>query len=83
VQPDQLLILYVSTSHTAVSGAIVQEKETMKIDKKTAQHVPIYFVSEALEGSKKYYLDMEKMWYAVVISTQKLHHYFEAQEITP
>jgi hypothetical protein len=43
-QLDQLLILYVSATHTAISGALVQEKEILK--------VPIYFVSEALVGSK-------------------------------
>jgi hypothetical protein len=62
-------------------GALVQEKETMKNDKKIAQQVPIYIVSEALIGSKKYYSEMEKICYVVVMSTKKLHHYFEAHKV--
>jgi hypothetical protein len=79
---DQPLILYVSASHTTVSGALVQEKEIMKNDKKIAQQVPIYFVSEALAGSKKYYSEMEKICYTVVMSAQKLRKYFEAHRVT-
>jgi hypothetical protein len=54
-QPDQPLILYVSVSHTAVSGALVQQRETFKENMKLSHQVPIYFVSEALIGYKKYY----------------------------
>jgi hypothetical protein len=36
-QPDQLLILYVSATHTTVSGALVQERETLNEDKKMLQ----------------------------------------------
>jgi hypothetical protein len=34
-----------------------------------------------LTGSKKYYSEMEKNCYAVIMSTRKLHHYFEAHTI--
>jgi hypothetical protein len=50
----------VSATHTAVSGSLVQEREVSKEDKKISHQVPIYFVSEALAGSKKYYSEMEK-----------------------
>jgi hypothetical protein len=43
--------------------------------------VPIYFLSEALTGSKKYYSEMEKICYAVVMSARKLCHYFEAHRV--
>jgi hypothetical protein len=33
-QPDQPLILYISTTHTAISGAFIQEREVLKGDKK-------------------------------------------------
>jgi hypothetical protein len=71
-QPDQPLILYVSAMHTTVSGALVQEREILKEDKKILHQVPTYFVSEALAGSKKYYAKMEKICYAVVMSTKNL-----------
>jgi hypothetical protein len=67
--------------HTVVSGALVLEKETTKNNKKVSHQVPIYFVSEALAGSKKYYSEMEKICYAIVMSAQKLRHYFEAHGV--
>jgi hypothetical protein len=80
-QPGQPLILYVSATHTVVSRALVQEIETSNGDKKMLHQVPIYFVSEALARSKKYYLEMEKICYAVVMSARKLQHYFEAHTV--
>jgi hypothetical protein len=75
-QLDQPLILYVSATHRVVSGAIVQEREICKEGRKLSQQVPIYFISEALAGSKKYYSKIEKICYAVVMSARKLRHYF-------
>jgi hypothetical protein len=45
------------------------------------QQFPVYFVSEVLTGSKKFYSEMEKVCYAVVMSARKLRHYFEAHTI--
>jgi hypothetical protein len=70
--PYQPLILYVSATHTTVNRALVQERETLNEDKKMMHQVPIYFVSEALAGSKKYYSEMEKICYVVVMSARKL-----------
>jgi hypothetical protein len=64
-----------------LSRALIQEKETTKEDKKISHQVPIYFVSKASIGSKKYYLEMEKIGYTVVISAWKLRHYFEAYRV--
>jgi hypothetical protein len=41
----------------------------------------VYFLSEVLTGSKKYYSEMEKICYAVIMSARKLQHYFEAHTI--
>jgi hypothetical protein len=41
----------------------------------------MYFVSEVLTGSKKYYSEMEKICYTVIISARKLQYYFEAHTI--
>jgi ribonuclease HI len=41
----------------------------------------MYFVSEVLTGSKKYYSEMEKIYYAVITSARKFQHYFEAHTI--
>jgi hypothetical protein len=81
LQPDQPLILYVSASHTTVSRVLMQEKETMKNDKKIAQQFLIYFVSKALAGSKKYYSEMKKIRYTLVITSQKFRHDFKAHRV--
>jgi hypothetical protein len=43
--------------------------------------VPLYFISEALAGSKKYYSEMKKICYAIVMSARKLWHYFKAHRV--
>jgi hypothetical protein len=74
-------ILYVSAMHSVVSRALVIEKEVTKESKVMKQQFPIYFVSEVLTESKKYYSKMENFCYVVVMSARKLHHYFEAHTI--
>ena len=66
------LLLYISTSGAAVSAALVEERT---IEGALTQ-VTIYFVSEALNGSKLLYSEMEKMTYAVVVIARKLRYYF-------
>jgi hypothetical protein len=56
-------------------------KEEYQEGRKLSHQVPIYFVSEALTGSKKYYSEMEKVCYAIVMSARKLWHYFEALRV--
>ena len=62
------LLLYIATSGTTVSAALVEER----IVEGALTQVPIYFVSEALNGSKLLYSEMEKMAYAVVMVARKL-----------
>jgi hypothetical protein len=64
-----------------VSGALAIKKETAQTSKIMKQQYPVYFVSEVLTGSKKYYSEVEKICYAVIMSTRKLQHYFEAHNI--
>ena len=71
------LLLYISTSGAAVSAALVEERA---IEGALTQ-VPIYFVSEGLNGSKLLYLEMEKMAYAVVMAARKLRYYFQSHKI--
>ena len=72
-----MLLLYIAASYSAVSAALVLEKE----DEGKKQQLPVYFVSEALAGSKLLYSKLEKIVYAVVMSARKLQHYFEAHKI--
>jgi hypothetical protein len=38
----------------------------------------VYFISEVLTGSKKFYSEMEIFCYAIVMSARKLRYHFEA-----
>jgi hypothetical protein len=81
-EQGQPLILYVSTTHTIVSRALVVEKKVAQEAGVAAKHQhPIYFVSEVLARSKKYYSEIEKICYAVVMCSRKLRHYFKAHTI--
>jgi hypothetical protein len=73
--------LYVSITHSAVSEALVIEKEIKHKDETTKQEFPLYFVSKVLMGSKKFYFEMEKICYAVIMSSRKLRYYFEEHTI--
>jgi hypothetical protein len=71
------LLLYVAASHSAVSAALVQEKQ----DGQVKIQAPVYFVSEVLILSKKNYTELEKVLYAVLMALRKLQHYFQAYHI--
>jgi hypothetical protein len=72
-----LLLLYVAASHSAVSAALVQEKQDGQV-KRQAQ---VYFVSEVPSLSKKNYTELEKVLYAVLMASRKLKNYFQAYPI--
>ena len=71
------LLLYIATSSSAMCAALVKKRTV----KGTLKQLPIYFVSEALNGSKLLYSEMEKIAYAVVMAAKKLHHYFQSFKI--
>jgi hypothetical protein len=72
-----LLLLYVVASHATVSATLVQEKQ----DEQTKKQVPIYFISEVLSISKRNYIELEKVLYAVLMASRKLRHYFQSYHI--
>ena len=75
--PSEELLLDISTSGAAVSAALIEER----VIKGALTQVPIYFVFEALNGSKLLYSEMEKMAYAVVMAARKLHYYIQSHKI--
>lgn len=44
--------------------------------------VCIYYVSEALQGAKTRYIEIEKLAHALLTASHKLCHYFMVYEIT-
>nr|AAT47106.1 putative polyprotein [Oryza sativa Japonica Group] len=71
--PGSELLLYLAASPVAVSAALVQETEFGQ--------KPVYFVSEALQGAKTRYIEMEKLAYALVMASCQLKHYFQAHKV--
>jgi ribonuclease HI len=71
------LLLYVAASHSAVSVALVQEKQ----DGQVKRQAPVYFISEVLSLSKQNYTELEKVLYAMLMASRKLQHYFQAYHI--
>jgi hypothetical protein len=67
----------VPASNSAVSAALVQEKQDGQLKKQA----PVYFVSEVLSLSKKNYTELEKVLYDVLMASRKLQHYFQAYHI--
>jgi ribonuclease HI len=67
--------------HSVVSSALVIEKETTHNNKISKQQLSVYFISEVLTGSKKFYSEMEKICYIVLMSARKLRHYSIAHTI--
>jgi hypothetical protein len=72
-----LLLLYIAVSHSAVSAALVQEKQ----DGQVKRQAPVYFVSEVLSLSKKNYTKLEMVLYDVLMASRKLRHYFQTYHI--
>jgi hypothetical protein len=62
--PKAELLLYIAATDTAVSAVLVEERK----EANALKQFPIYYVSEALSGSKLFYSEMEKMAYAVVMA---------------
>jgi hypothetical protein len=70
LSPSEPLLLYVAASKAAVSAALVREVEA----EKGKLQCPVYFVFEALSGSKLLYSELEKIAYTVIMATRKLRH---------
>jgi hypothetical protein len=80
-EPNEPLLLYIAASNSAVSAVLVREGQQEASGKTKLIQTPVYFVSGALAGSKRFYSEVEKICYAVVMASRKLRHYFEAHRI--
>jgi hypothetical protein len=77
---DEELLLYIAATAHVVSTAIVveqrEEGNTYAIQR------PVYFVSEVLSESKAQYPLVQKLLYALLITSRKLRHYFQEYSIS-
>src|SRR5438128_1810409 len=77
--PEELLLLYITaTSHVISTTIVVERQEECHIQKVQR---PVYFISEVLSESKIRYPQVQKILYAVLITSRKLIHYFQAHPI--
>jgi hypothetical protein len=74
------MMLYITTTSTVVNTTIVVEREEEGHVYKVQR--PIYYISEVLSYSKIRYPHVQKLLYALLITSCKLRHYFESHKIT-
>ena len=72
LDPGEDLFMYLSVSNHAVSVVLLRDQKV--------QH-PIYYISKTLVDVKTRYLPLEKLVLALVHTTRKLPHYFQAHTV--
>ena len=78
-RPDETLLIYIAATSRVVSTAIVVEREEAGHAYKVQR--PVYFISEVLNEPKTRYPQVQKLLYAILITSRKLRHYFEYYKI--
>jgi hypothetical protein len=75
----ETLLLYIAATNRVVSTAIVVKREEVGHVYKVQRL--IYFISEVFIEPKACYSLVQKLLYAVLITSRKLHHYFDTYPI--
>jgi hypothetical protein len=78
-QKDDVLLLYIAATNHVVSTVIVVEREEPDHVYKVQR--PVYFISEVLNESKVRYPQVQKLIYTILITSQKLKHYFDGYRV--
>jgi hypothetical protein len=76
---EQLLLYLAATTHVVSTTIIVERQED---GHPYPVQRPVYFVSEVLSESKARYQPVQKLRYAVLITSRKLRHYFQEYSIS-
>ena len=73
-EEGELLHVYLAVSEHAVSSVLLREV--------AHEQRPIYFVSKILTDCQRRYLPLEKLIFALIVTSRKLMHYFQAHPIS-
>ena len=78
-RPDETLLIYIAAISRVVSTTIVIEREEARHAYKVQRLV--YFISEVFNEPKTRYPQVQKLLYAILITSCKLRHYFKYYKI--
>jgi hypothetical protein len=78
-EPHENLQLYISATSNVVSTTIVVERGESDTNRKI--QYPVYFINKVLSDSKTQYFHIMKLAYALLITSHKVSHYFQANQI--
>ena len=80
LEKHEPLLLYIATTTMVVSTAMVME-QTKEVHVYKVQR-PVYYISKVLSESKAKYPLVQKLLYALLITSCKLCHYFDEHKVT-
>ena len=70
---EEDLYLYLAITPHAISSALIRKEGRVQ--------KPVYYTSRALRGAEAQYPQIEKLVFALITTSRKLRHYFQAHII--